>query len=305
MRFFCNKARIWQRGSALMAVFWLVLVIGAAVVMAAKMLNVTQKSMAVRVGQTDATAFAWSGASIAMHPEVTRDDPMLRSMNWQTRLQSEDTRINPMAVLEGGDRDLLVNLFNGWGVDMDAAEAIVDSIQDWVDEDDLPSANGAEREFYEALGRVGQPLNRPFAHLDEMAAVHGMELVAEVKPDWRDWFSVYSSGQINIAEADAEMIAEIGGFALEDTQTFVSERNGEDGLAGTEDDIQFGSAREAVAMVGPSIYPQDIVESRFSVGGNMVRIQSTGVSGPARISLELVVLRQQGQSTIIAELSDG
>lgn len=294
-----------RQGSALMAVFWLVLVIGAAVVMAAKMLNVTQKSMAVRVGQTDALAFAWTGASIAMHPEVTRDDPMLRSMNWNTRLVSEDTRINPMTVLEGGDRELLVSLFSGWGVEVDAAEAIVDSIQDWIDEDDLPSANGAEMDFYEGQGRAGQPLNRPFAHLDEMAAVHGMELVAQLKPDWREWFSVYSSGQINIAEADVEMIAEVGGFALEDVQTFVSERNGEDGLAGTEDDLQFGAVREAVATVGPSIYPQDIVESRFSVRGNLVRIQSTGVSGPARISLELVVARQQGQSTIVAELSDG
>ncbi len=294
-----------RRGSALMAVFWLVLVIGAAVVMAAKMLNVTQKSMAVRVGQTDALAFAWTGASIAMHPEVTRDDPMLRTMNWETTLQSEDTRINPMAVLEGGDRELLVSLFTGWGVDEDAAESIVDSIQDWVDEDDLPSANGAEMDFYEGMGRRGQPLNRSFAHLDEMAAVRGMELVAQVKPDWRDWFSVYSSGQINIAEADAEIIVEVGGFALEDVQTFISERNGEDGVAGTEDDVQFGSAREAVATVGPSIYPLDIVESRFSVRGSMVRIQSTGVSGPARISLELVVARQQGQATIIAELSDG
>lgn len=303
MRISRNKVMISRRGSALMAVFWLVLAIGAAVVMAAKMLNVTQKSMAVRVGQTDALAYAWTGATIAMHPEVTRDDPMLNSMNWQTRVQSEDTRINPMAVLEGGDRDLLVNLFNGWGVDLDAAEAIVDSIQDWVDEDDLPGANGAEMDFYEEMGRVGQPLNRPFAHLNEMAAVHGMELVAQAKPNWRDWFSVYSSGQINIAEADAEIIAEIGGFALEDAQTFVSERNGEDGLAGTEDDLQFGTAREAVASVGPSIYPQDIVEGRFSVNGNMIRIQSTGVSGPARVSVELVVARQQGQSTIVAELS--
>lgn len=293
------------QGSALMAVFWLVLMIGAAVVMAAKMLNITQKSMAVRIGQTDALAFAWTGATMAMHPEVKRDDPMLRSMNWIVRVQSEDTRINPMAVLEGGDRDLLVALFSNWGVDVDDADAIVDAIQDWVDEDDLPSANGAESDIYERMGRIGQPLNRPFAHLDEMAAVNGMELVAEVRPNWRDWFSVYSSGKINIAEANAEVIAEIGGFSLEDVQSFIAERNGEDGLVGTEDDIRFNSVREAVGMVGPSIYPLDIVESRFSVNGSLIRIQSTGMSGLARVQLQLIVAIQQGQSTIVAELSDG
>ena len=294
-----------RRGSALMAVFWLILAVGAAVVMSAKMLNVTRKSMVVRVGQTDALAFAWTGASLAMHPEVERDDPLLRSVNWITELKSEDTKLNPIATLERGDRELLLELFIAWGAEADDAEAIVDSLQDWIDEDDLPSANGAEFDYYEELGRYGQPLNRPFIHLDEMAAVNGMELIAKLNPAWRNWFTIYGSGQINIAEADAAMIVQVGGFAMEDVQTFISERNGEDGIAGTEDDMQFASSREAVASVGPSVYPLDLIEQRFSVRGTLVRIKSTGISGPARVGLELVVARQGNQSTIIAELSGG
>jgi len=293
-----------RRGSALMAVFWLMMVLAVIVVTAAKMLNVSQRGMVVRVGQVTATANAWKGVALALHPEMRREESLLRTEEWNVLVESEDVRINPNVVLQRGDDTLLLDLFMSWGVDEDRAQAVVDAMRDWIDGDDLPGLSGAEADAYEALGRVGQPLNRPFADLNEMAAVLGMDAVAAVRPDWRNWFSVYAGAQVNIAEAPAEMIAAVGGFTLKDAATFVSERNGEDGIAGTEDDLQFGTVPAAVATVGSPELPLEMVVRRFSLRGSVLRVTSTGASGNVQRTITVVARQDPGRTTVLAELSD-
>jgi len=56
--------------------------------------------------------------------------------------------------------------------------------------------NGAEKKYYEGEGRINQPFNRPFYNIDEMALVRGMDLVEAVRPDWRNWFTIWSAGPL-------------------------------------------------------------------------------------------------------------
>lgn len=59
------------------------------------------------------------------------------------------------------------------GQDVDA-EALVDAIIDWVDEDDEIDANGAETEFYQAAETPYSCKNGPMDSIDELLLIKGM-----------------------------------------------------------------------------------------------------------------------------------
>ena len=60
------------------------------------------------------------------------------------------------------------------GIPGTRADSMIDALLDWRDADDVPRANGAEREWYERAGR-SLPRNGPFAHIDELARVRGFD----------------------------------------------------------------------------------------------------------------------------------
>lgn len=69
---------------------------------------------------------------------------------------------------------LLRSLFLSVGVSDQAADALVDAIQDWRDADELARTNGAERDQYEAAGMPYVPTNTNFYSVDELVRVMGM-----------------------------------------------------------------------------------------------------------------------------------
>ena len=98
-------------------------------------------------------------------------------------------------------------MFIDWGLELEDAQEIADALTDWVDADDDVALNGAEKDDYEKAGRINQPFNRPFYDLSEVRLVRGMDLVEAVRPDWRNWFTIWSGGALDLNEAPAELIA--------------------------------------------------------------------------------------------------
>ncbi|MFV1995484.1 MAG: general secretion pathway protein GspK, partial [Verrucomicrobiales bacterium] len=217
---------------------------------------------------------------------------------FEVRLRSEGGRLNINTLLAKKDRLLLEGVFIFWGLSEEEASEIMDALLDWVDSDDLEELTGAEFEYYYELGYENYPFNRPFYDIEEMALVRGMDLVSEYKPDWRDYFTLWSSGSINVNEASAEMLEMVGEVSPEAAGQFVRVRNGLDLYPDTEDDVVYQNVAEAVAVLGiPELSP---AIGRFSVSDATMRVESTGIVGDYLKTVVLVVRNRDTRPEILA-----
>lgn len=294
-----------QRGTALVAVIWLIGILALASVATIRVVAFDLDVATSRIHGFRAEQLAEMGVAVGSNPAVEPDDPILRQYDeeigegFEVRIRSEGSKFNINAILLQDDRNLLKNMFIDWGLEIDEAGAVVDSMVDWIDGDDLAGRNGAEFEWYEAQGRTNQPFNRPFYNLDEMAMVRGMEKVAAWRPDWQDWFTIWSSGALDVNEADPEQIA-VAAETDPLTADLIPETvRGPDGIRYTEDDQPFQSAEEALALLGVDGSLRPDILSRFTANETTTRIESTGISPGARRRIVLVVRNRQGQPAIL------
>lgn len=86
------------------------------------------------------------------------------------RITDESARID----LNSATEDLLRGMFVSLGVAETGAGALVDTILDWRDADDLRRTHGAEKGDYAAAGRTDGPANTDFETVEELRQVLGM-----------------------------------------------------------------------------------------------------------------------------------
>lgn len=104
---------------------------------------------------------------------------------------------------------LLKRLITGLGVQSDAADHLVDSIEDFRDRDDLRRPNGAEAADYAAAGLPYGPKNGPFDSVEELKQVLGMTpaLYARLSP----YLTVFSGrGYVDTAAASPGLVRLLG-----------------------------------------------------------------------------------------------
>jgi general secretion pathway protein K len=267
-------------GASLVAVLWLIGVLGLSILGVAKFVALdTQWATTVRKS-AEARNLAEKGIAIASHPRVRDGDPLLTSLDedsgsgYKVHITWEEGLIPLNQVLILGRKDILRRLFEAWGENPDAAASLVDALTDWIDTDDLTSLNGAEAETYSRAGKAGFPFNRPFESFGEAEWVLGMEEISHLKPDWKKYFTLWSNGQIDLNEADAEVICAVVGSAdLSRAAEFVQQRVGEDGINGTPDDQKFPSVPSVLEFFGAAADPNNKL---LSVRSTTKRIYSTG-----------------------------
>ena len=122
------------------------------------------------------------------------------------------------------------------------------------------------------------------------------------QPRWRQFFSVFSEGQLDINEASAELIAVAAGTDIEGVKNVIDQRNGEDGIPRTEDDQEFQSVSEAIAFIQGDGIAEDpaLIEGRFTTQSGTVRIESTGFVGSFRRKLVLVIRNRESTPVILS-----
>jgi hypothetical protein len=288
-----------QSGASLVAVLWLIGFLGLAILGAAKFVTL-DTSWATKVKKrAEAKNLAETGLALGTHPRVKSGDPLLRSFDpetetgYEVRITSEEGLIPLNQVLLSGRKDCLKRLFEIWGQDPDEAASLVDAMRDWIDADGLASLNGAESPAYDAAGRPGFPFNRPFASLGEVDLVIGMERLAALKPEWKDYFTLWSMGQIDLNEASAEIVyAAIGAGDLTRAEEFVLLRDGADGASGTLDDQKFPSVQSVVAFFGAQADPSNTLltarsATRRVYSKGIYRGEAVGISETRRSNLLL------------------
>ena len=148
-------------------------------------------------------------------------------------------------------------------------------------------------------GRPNHPFNRPFYDLEEMSLVKDMELLERVNPNWKNWFTIWSGGKLDLNEAKAELIAAAAEVSIDDARNLVDHVLGPDLERDTEDDQRFQNLTEALSLLGVSELQQQVVMHRLTVKDTTIRIISEGRAGTAKRRITLILRGRTGQPAIL------
>jgi len=294
-----------RRGAALMAVLWLIAILAMACMTALRVISFDMEVATAKIHGSRARQIAEMGIAVGSNPAVKRSDPILRQLSdesgegFEAKIASEGGRFNINAILLQEDKALLSSIFIDWGLELEEAQEVVDALGDWVDADDNVALNGAEKGEYEAAGRVNQPFNRLFYDLSEVRLVRGMDLVEAVRPDWRNWFTVWSGGALDLNEASAELIAAAAECPVEQAQIIPEMVAGPDGLRDTEDDEPFENAGAALDLLGIALDGRPDLAKRFTVNDPTTRIESIGYAEGAKRKITVIVRNRTGRPALL------
>ncbi len=294
------RASMRRRGAALLLVLWAIAILSFAVVWVADLVNLNLAARSADARRMAARQIALSGVALGLHPLVTREDVELLNRPagpggmMHVRIRGEGARININKALEQQDRALLKNLFTSWGLDADTADMLIDRLTDWVDDDIGRQINGAERAEYEAAGIPDAPANRPFRSVDEMSRVLGMEALTEVNPNWRNAFTIFGDGKIDVNEANADVMQAATGLSPEMVADIIRARLGPDGEEGTEDDFRFTDVDQLNGWLTASGYPPGEAAARLSTDSPVKRIDSRGIVEDCESVISVVVVPGEG-----------
>jgi len=294
-----------RRGVAMFAVIWLTIILGIATITALRVISFDVDVVSSKIHGSRARHLAEMGIAVGSNPVVQRWDPLLRQFDeaagegFEVRLLSEGGRFNLNAILLREDTSLLLDIFTAWGLDLDEASAVIDALGDWVDADDDVRLNGAEREQYERLGRVNQPFNRPFYDINEARLVLGMDLVEAVRPDWREWFTIWGGGALDLNEAPAELIAAAAEVNVEVASIIPEIVRGPDGERDTEDDTPFENVAAALDLLGVDVNTRPDIAQRFTVNDATTRIESIGHAAGAKRKITVIVRNRTGRPALL------
>jgi type II secretory pathway component PulK len=222
--------------------------------------------------------------------------------------------INALANPKGPQPAVIQNALAVMGITDPSLQAnITDCILDWVDPRDKARFNGAKNDYYLHLDppyycKCGfiddiSELLRIKGITPEMVSATNFSMSAyqkNVSPFSRDWvppsydyhfdelFTVFGA-KLNANTASREALMLIPGIDAEIADNIVRGRNGEDGVAGTEDDTPYRSPAEVMTrgisgapMGGPGGMPGFGAGAGFGAAQGMGRpgVGGTGVGGP-------------------------
>ncbi len=200
----------------------------------------------------EAKALAFSGLQIALHPQTTVKTPALRKQvdathRYAARIIGEGGKINLNWLLAGEDPrkiGVLKSYLEAKGLDVQRTEKLVDCLLDWIDPDNIAHLNGNE------TGVDGLPApNRPLQDFAEIRRIRGSEPLVAL-PHWQDDFTLFSRGPIDLQWASQDLIAALPRVGESRARAFMQQRQGQDQLDGTADDLLIENIQIAAGMLG-------------------------------------------------------
>ena len=116
----------------------------------------------------------------------------------------------------------------------------------------------------------------------------GMDAVAKAKPNWRDSFTLWSSGPLNVNEAPAELIGAVFGIDPKRVVMFTEIRNGKDGVAGTVDDVVLPDMKTLQSDLGISDDKLRDLADEVALSDPIRRVESIGQAGGVQVMISVV-----------------
>jgi hypothetical protein len=295
-----------ESGSALLLVLFTLLLISGLVLSALTFLESGVEDYGALNHQFRARQLARSGLAFGLNPQISNQDTSLLNQKFkpngefQVVISSESTKLNVNSLLEQGRDDILQTLFLQWNVPLDAVNEVINGLKKWTNGNqeiqpvgsNVPQAAPAQQ----AGAQTGQQqqgiqLVRPFMAVSEMAEVPGFNAVIEAKPNWADYFTVWSDGTIDVNLADASMIALVTGVTPATANQFVKHIWGPDGIPFTSDDLPYQNWNDVMLQLGMSSQQFQIVQNLLSLTSTVDRVDSTGTIGNYSTTISVVAKR--------------
>lgn len=290
-----------HRASALLLVLWAILLLSAAVLAWAEWIQNGMILHGDANRAVEARAMANSGLTVALHPLVNLRtgvpaEELAPGMGYEIRMTSEGGRLNINWLLQGEEPRKLA-ILKRWlerrGIDFEHREALVDSLLDYVDADNVKRLNGMED------SGSYHPRNRELRTVEEMAQVWGAGVLTS-QPGWSEDLTVFSQGPIDLHAASVEILRLLPGLGEAQIQNFVRLRQGTDGIDGTKDDRMFQSLDEIAQALGLTDAQFKELESLVDQNDPTLRVTSLGHSGKVTRKVEVVVRKEEGSPQIMA-----
>ncbi len=175
-------------------------------------------------------------------------------------------------------------------------DAMIDCLEDWIDEGDLRQLNGAESDdpFYEEQGYPVK--NGPLDSVEELLLVKnwGEDILygadggddGDVIFGIADLLTVWGDGKVNLNTASTDVLLSYAEYEDWELESVLEARWGEDGEEGTLDD-----GIKNLADVGAD-------PAKFKLQSNFVKVTSVGDAFGNQYQIECIVLLQGNTSTI-------
>lgn len=190
------------------------------------------------------------------------------------------------------------------GADATDIPVISDSIQDWIDRDDMPRPSGAESDYYQGLNPPYMAKNGPLDDLSELLLIKGIrdnpaiyskkydpmpgqvdKFGDPVPPRYAahmdEIFTPISTGRININTASALVLQTIPGVDAATAEQIIRVRAGPDGVDGTEDDTPFMNVSE-MATVVPNVGAAGMFNKYCTVRSSTFEVQIDAQMGSTK-----------------------
>lgn len=299
-----------RQGVALIAVLWLIAILSLAAITTLRVISFDAEITTSKIHGSRALQLAEMGIAIGANPVVERNDPLLHRIDEENNeeihvtLSSESARFNINSLVLAEDKTLIRSIFINWGLDLDAAQALTDAFTDWVDADQEVALNGAETEEYIRIGRINQPFNRLFYDIEEMRLVRGMDQIEALRPDWRNWFTIWSGGTLDINEADAELISVAAEVTAAQASIIPNTVRGPDGIRNTQDDVPFKDLTSAISLLGIDANSRQDIAQRFTINDTTTRITSTARSGESKRRIIAIVKNRTGKPILLSRTNE-
>ncbi|HKW92357.1 MAG TPA: hypothetical protein VJX92_10695 [Methylomirabilota bacterium] len=204
-------------------------------------------------------------------PSLPHERVMLGPGQFSYRITDEEGRLN----VNTASRERVGRLLQALGVEREARDTVLDSLQDWIDPDDQPRANGAESEdYYSKLPVPYRARNGRLQDPAELLQIRGVtrELYrgTDERPGLAELTTVWSRGAVNLNTAPPPVLVALGLADAEITDV-VKER----------------------ARAPYTVVPGRFAGRGLGVGSNTFRIDAEGwVAGARRARIVAVVQRR-------------
>jgi len=224
----------------------------------------------------DALNQIWAGGPGTMNlsnsplAEVSLDNYQLGNGKFSIKITDLERKFN----INMANDQILQQALVLVGLDASQIPVISDSVQDWIDNDDVPRVEGAENSYYQGLNPPYYAKDGPIDDLSELLLIRGVTPEIYWGPAYRehslsggeqlidqngqsvepqtypvglvDLFTAVSSGRININTASETELQLIPLVDENIASQIVQLRAGPDGADGTDDDTPFQNVGELV-----------------------------------------------------------
>lgn len=282
-----------RQGSVLMLVLWAIALLSVLLLSWSELVNFRLERFNLQGDRTKARFAALSGLQVALngqvskHSEILRDQQVEPDLSFNVVIESEGGRLNlnfliARTLLDEGVREQFRRFLDfSFDVPSQEQDPLIDALLDWVDADNQRRLQGIE----EAEGyRAG---NRYFNSVEEIATVRGAEWITR-NEGWRDKFTLWSEGKIDINWASPELLRALPGIDEYGAERIREKIAGLDSELHTFDDEPFLSSAELKDFLTISDVDYNLLVPWISTNDNNKRIAATGRSFDVTYRIDIV-----------------